>query len=99
MKNNKGFTAVEYMIVFAIVLLLFAIAIPNFYRARDTIKAEDLDMTLQEYTVMMRKEARAKAKIARDKRVAERLDEKARKANPELYKLLTSDFKAECKDY
>jgi len=36
MRNNKGFTLVEIMIVVAIIGLLAAIAIPSFVKARNT---------------------------------------------------------------
>ncbi len=38
-KNRKGFTLVEIMIVVAIIGLLAAIAIPNFVKARETAQA------------------------------------------------------------
>ena len=39
LRNKKGFTLVEIMIVVAIIGLLAAIAIPNFVKARDTAQA------------------------------------------------------------
>ena len=48
MRNRKGFTLVEIMIVVAIIGLLAAIAIPNFVRARAKAQAEDCIANLRQ---------------------------------------------------
>lgn len=40
LKNRRGFTLIEIMIVVLIIAVLLAIAIPNFMKARDTSRAK-----------------------------------------------------------
>ena len=60
MKNRKGFTLVEIMIVVSIIALLAVIATPNFVRARDTSRSSAcinnlriLDSAKEQYAIQM----------------------------------------------
>ena len=62
MRNNKGFTLVEIMIVVAIIGLLAAIAIPNFIKARSTSQKNacidnlrQIDSAKQQWAIEMKK--------------------------------------------
>ena len=46
--TRRGFTLVEIMIVIMIITILFAIAIPNFIRARDTANGRACIRTLRQ---------------------------------------------------
>lgn len=67
MRNNKGFTLIEIMIVVLIIGILLAVAVPSFLKARETSRAKICVSNLKQIESAKEQWAMDNPKVAKDR--------------------------------